>query len=281
MNSVKTYIHINDSNTFVEIEHPRKEDGEFTKGAASTKVSVKTNTVSPSVAPTNKVKSNLKVNASKIPEGWAKKLNDAKGDQVEFDKQLANYGMHNLHEVVKYYDKDTVVEYGAYLYKRMNAALNNADNSNPKVQAQIASMRRAIKASYVPTQMTVYRGVKASLTEIIGTLDPSEAIGRTFVHKGFASTSRNEKIATQFAKGKTLIKFNLPAGVSAMVMPSQSTAPIDKTVPSYMSNKDEAEVVLNDHAMFRIDKIEQNVGRIKCILHVTWLGHQKEAENAK
>jgi hypothetical protein len=102
----------------------------------------------------------------------------------------------------------------------------------------------------------LFRGLNASLEKLSGFSDPEDSVGRSFVHKNFASCSRDIAVSKNFGS-KCVLKFTLPAGAKSIVLGGQYS---------------EKETVLPRNATFRIDKVEQGKNGCQNLVHVTYIG---------
>jgi hypothetical protein len=93
---------------------------------------------------------------------------------------------------------------------------------------------------------------------LTGFADPTHAVDRCFEHKNFASVSRAIDKSKAFAGGSILLKFTIPAGTRAMVMPKQSW---------------EKEILMGTNGVFKVDKVVNGEAHgVKHIVHCTYLG---------
>jgi phage-related protein (TIGR01555 family) len=165
-----------------------------------------------------------------------------------------------------------LVSYKGSGYDALNEALLSGDELTGGKKKMAEAIDSAIAVSVIPATTPVFRGLKASLKDLSGFDDPELAVGRSFNHANFASTSRKQATSENFASGggagkKMLMKFNIPAGANGVVLGSQGTG-------------SEAEIVLPRNAVFRIDKVEdREFGYSKDkghLLHVTYLGTKED-----
>ena len=159
----------------------------------------------------------------------------------------------------------SIESYQGSHHKGINKTLLNPSSNppSPQVQGWIDNISKAMKKSFVPANIPVFRGITASLKTLTGFDNPDDAVGRMFEHKNFASCSRAQSVANDFAESgpgneeQTLLRFTIPAGVNGIVMRRGQTSW-------------EKEIVLPQKSSFRIDKVEQKDG--KNYLDVTYLG---------
>jgi len=157
----------------------------------------------------------------------------------------------------------SIESYQGSYHKGINKTLLNPSSNppSPQVQGWIDNISKAMKKSFVPANIPVFRGITASLKTLTGFDNPDDAVGRMFEHKNFASCSRakitSDFFASGFGKEETLLRFTIPAGVNGIVMKVGQTS-------------GEKEIVLPQKSSFRIDKVEQKDG--KNYLDVTYLG---------
>jgi hypothetical protein len=162
--------------------------------------------------------------------------------------------------------RQAVQDYNEGGYKEMNRQLRSAKGiGNYALRTQADHLQDAIKKSVVPTNETIYRGVVGTFSGVTGGLDPNDAEGQVFEHKGFFSASRdlskaNEAINNQGKTGTPVyFQVNLAAGTKgALVMPGGQT------------KGEEQETLLPNRAKFRITKVE--VDRGATTIHCDYVG---------
>lgn len=142
-------------------------------------------------------------------------------------------------------------EYQGSTYRPMNRALAGLPPQPPEAHIVELNghMDKAVNSAVVPMDVTLRRGISASLSDIIGA-DASNPEGVVFEHKGFVSASRSNGFQRQ-----TNLIFNVPKGATGLPMPHLGQ---------------EHEIVLPKSAMFRIDKVEQ--AGTSSLVYCTYLG---------
>ena len=170
------------------------------------------------------VKNNVEI--SPVP-GKYREMNSLSGRERE--TAVAEYGDEAFNALPE--DQRAAVEYysegGAVT---MNSDLRRKAGPSKALRPSIDAVQSAIVNSVLPVDTEVGRGIGRTFKQITG-LDPSEAVGAVFTHKGFFSTSRDLNKAAEFGSGMgvgtesknpVLMTVKLKAGTrGAMVMPHQ------------------------------------------------------------
>lgn len=221
------------------------------------------------------LKAVLKASSADVPGDWyAKVTAKLEGDHehgphvvTELDPIIDAYTAEVSYNPLSDDHKDTLKGYQDSTCYAINDAMNSSPPKDPPppgsaLGKRIKQIKEAINKSVIPTNLPVWRGIGASFESITGFADPQQAVGKGFVHKSFASVSRNKQTSVNFAKDQTLLKFTVPAGTRGQFMPGQ--------------NGGEREIVLDSHSIFRIDKVEDGQSHgVKHLVHVTYLGRRE------
>jgi uncharacterized protein len=222
------------------------------------------------------VKSVIKTDPSKVPGDWHAKV----AAKLQGNAEHGDHAVEALNPVMQaYYDEvvskqttpeeeSSIAAYQGVTYKSINKGLNHPP-PDADAKEHIENISAAIAKTATPAALPVWRGINATLGSLVhhaGVESPAELVGKSFVHKNFASVARRKQTSVNFAQNgpseqAILLKFHLPAGAPGLVMNHQSG---------------ETEIVLDKAAMFRIDKVESGAGHgVAHLLHVTYLGHKK------
>lgn len=178
------------------------------------------------------------------------------GNTEAVGKAMQGYG-HEQYETWTQDQKSALSSYKGSGYHDINKYMRGVgvEYAYSEVIDKVKHIREAMKTSVVPADTPVWRGLDSSLKQLTGFDDPTQAVGRCFVHQNFASVSRSKQVSSGFGT-KTLLKFTIPAGANGIVLGSQ--------------NSGEKEIVLPDHAVFRVTKVEGNM------VHVDYLGSKQD-----
>jgi hypothetical protein len=200
-----------------------------------------------------------KRDTGKIPADWYEKVTSAYADGAEplsNDVDAAMSGYANAVDLMLTKDEDSAVwNYKGSGYDEIRKRLlGKKKNVNDAVEKNISDLKSAINKTALPADTVLYRGFRASLKKIAG-IDLADAVGKSFVHKNFASFSRDDEVAAEFG-GSTMMKVTIKAGTPALVLGEQ--------------NGGEREVLIDCNSVFKIDKIKK-VGS-RNVIFVTYLG---------
>jgi phage-related protein (TIGR01555 family) len=220
------------------------------------------------------LKSVLKADTKKIPEGFYGKVMAAyggdhshkQGDKLTaLDPVLESYANHVFTKQLTGNEVSATEAYQNGTYSGINRACNGLPPQPPSfsVQKAIDDLTSAMSKAVIPADTPLYRGVTCSLKELTGFSDPGEAVGRCFEHGNFASCSRSLSKAHNFSGGNIVMKFTAPAGARGITMRKQGW---------------ERELLLDKSSMFRVDKVEKGAEGHKHVVHCTFLGY-KEAND--
>lgn len=208
-----------------------------------------------------KVKAKLKTNTENIPGDFYAKVSSAYGNNPDngntdaVGSAMQAYG----NSQSKSWSGEQTTALSSYKgsgYSSINKyLLGNEEHKGEWVEKQVEHIRDAMKVSIIPADTPVYRGLNTSLENLTGFSDPKKAVGRCFVHANFASVSRSRS-TSEFFGTKTVLKFTIPAGSNGIVLGQQAGG--------------EQEIVLPDHAVFRVMKVESDT------VHVQYLGTQSD-----
>jgi len=213
----------------------------------------------------------LKASTKNIPKEYYAMVSSSFGDEPnnsdthKVSSALEDYANFVWANEYNSNEISSIESYQGSHHKGINKTLLNPSSNppSPQVQGWIDNISKAMKKSFVPANIPVFRGITASLKTLTGFDNPDDAVGRMFEHKNFASCSRAQSVANDFAESgpgneeQTLLRFTIPAGVNGIVMRRGQTSW-------------EKEIVLPQKSSFRIDKVEQKDG--KNYLDVTYLG---------
>ena len=192
-----------------------------------------------------------KINAFKGPEEgdylkW-KKLHEGESKPV---KDFVDKSKENLTGYEKYFNA-----YSDIQYEDINKVLCGEDCSTDLSDINefhtVDTIRNMIKAfdnSSTQDELTVYRGVsKRQIDNLLGDItDLNDLVGKEIEQPVFASTSRNQNTANEFAKYKKgyVYEITLPKGSHAIAMDTVSQYP------------DEMEVLLDMNSKLTIESVD-------------------------
>ena len=144
-----------------------------------------------------------------------------------------------------------------------------AGGTNPQIQ----KLRAVMKRNVIPANTPVHRGLSTTLKKLSGFDDPELSVGRAFVHKNFASMSRSVETAESFGAlhhegtPTTMMHVTIPAGAPGLVLAGST---------GYDQHGGEREIVMPDHSVFRIDKVEATGATgIKHHIYCTYMGTEE------
>jgi hypothetical protein len=226
-----------------------------------------------------KIRSKLHADTERIPGTLHHDVTSAYGDNKEDGNTHAVSVQMQKARDVTYAQMSSVQvsamnHYKGSDYDPINDYLRGKDKTtSPTVMGWIKNIRAAMAKAVVPADTPVYRGLRASLETLTG-FDDDRAIGRSFVHKNFASVSRDINVAKSFGSfnntttATTMVHVTVPAGTPGIVLGHQMNS--------------ENEIVLPDHCVFKIDRIEKHAhGPMKHTIHCTYMGRQENIPGAE
>jgi len=163
--------------------------------------------------------------------------------------------------------KKSIYSYQDGGYGEINRYLLSGGTKSTHAKEKVEHMKKALETSFIPADTPVYRGLNCDLKALTGFDDPTQAIGRCFEHRNFASVSRNRQTSLGFGDN-VLMKMTMPAGTPGLVVGGQSAGD--------GGNHHEKEIILGPRSMWRIDKYEKGGEGAQHLIHCTYLGERTD-----
>jgi hypothetical protein len=201
-----------------------------------------------------KIAALLDLNTESIPQDFYAKVSSAYGGlATNVNSQSVNSAMqdYNYHMKGMANQKEAIAMnyYKGAGHGEMNRLLldpNGPESNHQYIKDHVENFNSIMNRAYVPAETPVFRGIPITFEKLTGFKDPSDAIGRSFEHKNFASCSRSDDTSKFFGNPETqtavMLKFTIPAGVKGLVLGDQG--------PS-----GEKEIVLPPRGVFKIKKV--------------------------
>jgi hypothetical protein len=201
-----------------------------------------------------KIAALLDLNTESIPQDFYAKVSSAYGGlATNSNSQAVNSAMQEYQQFIRaeatFEERNAMGDYKGHLYKPMNNSLldpNGSDAKDAYTQKVVQHFKDIVDKSYVPAETPAFRGIPVTFESLTGFKDPSDAIGRAFEHKNFASISRSENTAKFFGDPQTqtavMLKMTIPAGVKGLTLGDQGPT-------------SEKEIVLPPRGIFKIKNV--------------------------
>jgi len=143
-------------------------------------------------------------------------------------------------------------DYSGVDFQNINSSLRGMEKATPENVQRIKTLTHTIDNASLPQDMTLYRGTTTNALGDLKNLAPDELIGKSFVEKGFMSTSTKSSVGNAF-KHDMQITINAAKGSHAM------------DIASVSNYANEAEVLFSAGQEMIITGAE----KINGILHIT------------
>jgi len=167
-------------------------------------------------------------------------------------------------------------------FKRINSYTGggyrgiNSDLRSRILTKEGRAIEKALEKTRVPENVVAWRGGR-SVTKHFNVSKPIDAIGRTFKHRAFTSTSLDRTVAEIFVAGRTkvdadrvLYKILVPKNSRAgFVSPGKlfsSRARRRRTLPGDLGLKEESELLLQRGSQFRVVNVYEDQIQVDVIL---------------
>ena len=165
---------------------------------------------------------------------------------VKNSKSIQNIG--DLNDV----QLEALIKYTGADYVNINNSLRGIETLTPNNELTVNAMKSALNNARLPQNMTLYRGTSKEALGALQNLPVDELVGKTFIEKGFMSTSINRGTSECFF-GNMKITVEAAKGAKALNISSISQFP------------EEAEVLFNAGQEMLITFAEERNG----ILYIT------------
>lgn len=147
---------------------------------------------------------------------------------------------------------NALTDYSGDDFRNINKSLRGMETATPENAQRINTLKQTLDNSSLPQDMTLYRGTTTNALGDLKNLAPEDLIGKTFVEKGFMSTSTSSSVGSAF-RYDMQITINAAKGAHAM------------DISSISNYANEAEVLFSAGQEMIITGAE----KINGILHIT------------